>query len=80
MSIYVSIYAYVYYFDGFAGNISDFSDTKHNGLKILPFIDRNSSKEKNTHCTHVSTCCAEAQNSHCGLRVNYFRQCYDSCI
>lgn len=38
----------VYYFGDFAGNISDFSDTKHNGLKILPLKSKFSKGKKST--------------------------------
>lgn len=69
----------VYYFGDFAGNISDFMIPNIMVSRFHLFLKQKFSKEKKIY-HNVSTCCAEAQNSHCGLQENNFRQCYISCF
>lgn len=65
----------VHYLGDFDENISDFSGTKPNSLKILPHKQKFRKGKKKPHSS-VSICCAESQNSHCDLRENIIRQCY----
>lgn len=78
--IYMSIYAYVcVLFWWFCWKYFRLHDTKHNGLKISPLSKTEIQQRKKIY-HNVSRCCAEAQNSHCGLWENNFRQCYVSCF
>lgn len=78
--IYMSIYAYVcVLFWWFCWKYFRLHDTEHNGLKISPLSKTEIQQRKKIY-HNVSTCCAEAQNSHCGLQENNFRQCYISCF